>query len=661
MKEEQKSENANRINFRPILFCALGLVMGIFLYAKIRFGGLVPSDFLFAALFFLFAVFPLKKVRTLAVFLSLCLFAGAGALALHLYTERFLPAAAEGEYRLTGTVTSVSAGQGYSVLVLDDLTFDGEEQRGKCRAVYGGNVRPGDILSAQAKVQPVDADDLSDPYVQSDFSKGVRYTASLTSAERTGRSNNLFLRMNAALYDTLHGNMERDEADLAYALLTGNAGGMDEDLSEAVRRGGIAHIFAVSGLHIGILYAAAYACFPFLKKYRFLPALLLSLLYCGLCNFTVSSVRAVIMCGTLGVTRAFGKKYDFLESVSLAALLTLLILPQQWFSAGMRLSYGACLGLALLAAPLRRVFRRVRFPRFLAEYLSASLSVQIFLFPVMLETFGYVSALAAVVNLFIAPVVPVLFLGTLLCALLALVVPPAAGFFLLFPEGMFSTFLYVFSVLDVSLVIAGFALGAGSAVFLTGCVALSGRVRLSGRGKGAAAVALAALFLLVTVLQNVVFTGCRIEVLSRNGNSAALVRTGQESVLLIDGEISVSDCEDFLDRTYGGRLSAVVVLAEDELSGVNTACFLPAEEVRVCDECETGLKKETLSGRAFTVGGLTFRFESRSKLMMLAEGCAVEFDFEGTEALGADLFVGEAEGRAKRLNYLLKDAIIKTL
>ena len=661
--EEEKRKRKNLVNFRPVLFCAFGLAFGIFLYGKIKFGGLAPSDFLFLALFFVCALYPLGKRRTAALLLSVLLFAGAGALALHLYTSAFTSALPAGEYRLMGTVETVSVHKTYTVVILNDLSFDGEEESGKCRVILGNDeCRPADILLLDAKVKAAELDDFKDDaYTQNNFAKNIRYTASVDKMEKIGRSKNPFLLLNAALYDSLHAHMGREEADLAFALLTGNSGCIDEEVSEIVRQGGVAHIFAVSGLHIGILYAAAYALFPFLKKYRFLPPLLLCLFYCGLCNFTVSSVRALIMCAVLGTTRSFGKKYDFLESISFAALITLLFLPQQWFAAGMRLSYGACLGLALLSPPLTYFFKRIKFPRFLAEYLSAALAVQIFTLPVMLESFGYVSALALLFNFFLLPVLPVLFLGTLLCAVLALVIPPAASFFLLFPEGMFSAFLYVLTVVDVTLLVTGFSLGAGSAVFFTGCAALSGRVRLSVKGKAVIAAALSVLLVFAAALQNVVFTGCRIDAFSREGDTVVLVRTSKESVLLIDGEISLGECEDFLHRTYGGTLNAVFVLSEDEVAGANVAAFLPAEKVCLFEECETGLSRAPLLfGQTFTAGSLSFRFETSFKLVMFAEGCAVEFDFEEGEALGADLFVGETEG-AKRLNYSLRNGTIKTL
>lgn len=659
---EEKEKRRVRINFRPFLFCALGFAAGIFLYGKIRFGGFAPSDLIFLLFFAGFALVPFRKTRILAVLLSLLIFGGLGALALHGYTQRFLSTAEGGEYRLTGRVVSVSVHRDRSVAVLDDLFLDGEKTGGKCRIVLDTAVRPAQILSIDANVSAIGVEGFrNDSFKRDLFAKNIRYSASAGTYEVVGRSKDPFLRVNAALYETLHSHMGRDEADLCYALLTGNSGGMDEGISEAVRQGGIAHIFAVSGLHIGILYAAAYFCFRFLGKYRFLPALAVSLLYCGVCGFTVSSVRAVIMCGVLGVMRASGRKYDLLESLSVAALITLAVFPCQWYAAGMRLSYGACIGLSLFSAPLKKGLLRIRFPRFLADYLSAALSVQVFTFPILLESFGYASALALLLNFFLLPLLPVLFLGSLSCAALALVIPPAASFFLVFPDGMFSAFLYLLSVADFSFVIAGFSLGAGSVLFLTGCVAFCGRVRIKPLWKGIGAAALSVLIVLAAVCENVVFSGCRIELFTREGESAALLRTRNECVLVIDGEIGVSACEDLLSRRYGGELSAVIVLSEDEQRGANTAAFLPADAIYLCDECETGLRnKKLIFGREFAVGGLSFRFETRQKLVLLAEGRTVEFDFGGIPATGADLFLGEEPPYAEYLKFYLGNGIIAT-
>ena len=619
----------------------------------------MPSDFLFLVILLFFALFPLSWKRLLAILLPVCIFAGVGALSLHLYTQNYTSVEA-GECRLSGTVLSVAKKNGYSVVVLSDLALDGKETGGKCRIYLSTEeVLPADELVMSATVTPVDTENLSnDGYVQYLFSQNVRYTARASSFEITGRSNNPFLRLNAALYRTLYANMDGDEAGVAYALLTGNSGGMDEGILNVVQKGGIAHIFAVSGLHIGILYGAVYlVCRP-MKKYRFLPALFAAATYCALCNFTVSSVRAALMCGVFGTVHALGKKYDFLESISLAAIVILLFSPAQWFGTGFRLTFGACTGLALFSDSFSRLFSRLKFPKIVNGYLSASLSATFFSVPVLLESFGYLSVWSVLLNLLILPLLPVIFLGLLLFALFALIIPPAAAFFLAFPESFLSLFLYIFSIIDPSFVLAGFALGAGGVVWWVACVALSSRFRLSLKGKGVAAAVLVCIFAVAVMYENIIFYGVRIDTYSYGERNAALVRTNSKAVLILDGEIKLSDCEEFLNRTYGGKLTAIIALSNG-MSAVNTAAFLDTDVIYARTGIETGFHRtEVIFGEEFTCGALSFRYESGEKLVMLAQSLVVEFDFDGNSALGADLFIG---GGRSGLKYFLKNGIISTV
>lgn len=661
MEENTKEKFFNHkktINFRIFLFAALFLAFGIFLYLKIRLGGLRPSDFCFILLFVFFAFRPFGKKRAVALAVTFIVFAGAGAGLMHAYTERYLSGFQEGEYRVSGTVVSFAEGDGFCIADLDGLTFDGAATGGRLRVrLTGTRAETGDILLFTARVRRVSLPNESDGSGASMFAADIRYTASANLSEIIGKSGNPALALNAALYRTLRENMSGDGADVAYALLTGNSRGMDEGVSESFRRGGIAHIFAVSGLHIGILFGAVMLACKKLGRYRFIPAILAAVFYSALCGFTVSSVRAVIMCGVGGAWNAFGRKTDFLQTISLAALAILIVSPAQWLSVGFRLSFGACVGLALFSGSLSRAFGRL--PKFLGGYLAANLSVQIFTFPVLLEAFGYFSVWGMLLNFFLIPALPVLFLGLLLCALLSLIVPPAAAFFLLFPEGMISLLLFVFSWADFSFVITGFSLGAGAVVWLVACAALSERFRLSVRARAVSAAAFAVLFAVCVTLENVVFFGVKLVAYSRYGADALLIRTKTESVLVIDGDISLSECRGFLSRTYGGRLTAVAVLASDGVAGINTAAFLGADKIMALEEAETGLRNtEVCFGEAFEIGGLRFRYEGNSKLVLFAEGCTVEIDYEDGQSLAADLFIGKDSGG---LIFYLGNGIIKSI
>ena len=69
--------NLPRINLRFFLYPALGLIFGIFLYCRIRFGGIRATDFVFFILLFALSVRPVSWKRYLAIFLSFLLLAGA--------------------------------------------------------------------------------------------------------------------------------------------------------------------------------------------------------------------------------------------------------------------------------------------------------------------------------------------------------------------------------------------------------------------------------------------------------------------------------------------------------------------------------------------------------------------------------------------------------
>lgn len=658
MSETGRAAELPRVNFRPFLFAAVGVLGGVFLYLRVAFGGFVPSDALFFALF-LVLILCRPRRGALAALLIVAVAAGAGAGLAHAEARRFLSGAAEGEYAVTGTVQSVAVLHGRSSVTLVSLTLDGEPVAGKMEAELPTEaVRPADILSFTAHVARSPLPVNGDASARADYAADVRYAAAADEFAVRGRSGDPFLRLNAALFNALYGNMPPDEAGVAYALLTGNAKGMDASFLEESRTGGIAHAFAVSGLHIGILYGAAAFLFRPLRRYAALPALALAAGYCALCAFTVSSVRALIMCAVLAAHRFAGRKYDFLSSVSFAAFVTLCAAPAQLLTAGFRLSYGAVAGLALFSGSFSRGLKKLRLPAFAADYLAASAAVQVFTFPIMAEAFGYVSVWGTLLNFFVIPALPVLFLPLIVCAALALMFPAAAGAFLLVPGGMIAALLYVFSAADFSAVLAGFSLGAGAAVWFAAMLLLSCRVRLRTAVRGAAAGVLCIAFAACMVWENAVFAGCRIVVYEHGGGACALVRSREHAVLVIDDEITLSACEDFLMRHYGGTLSAVAVAGEDTVRAVNVAAFLPAEEVRVRTWTETGLcDTPVLGGTRFSAGGLFFRYEGDA-LVLSAEGTLVKFDFSEERAFGADLYVQTGDGGLK---YLLKNGIIREI
>jgi len=138
------------------------------------------------------------------------------------------------------------------------------------------------------------------------------------------------------------------------ALITGDRNQLTPQMRQAFNRAGVGHLLAISGLHIGIVATVAFVLFQALAA-RFRPLLwgaktrktaaLLSLLpvlvYGIIAGFSPSTQRAVIMVAIFLLTFLFESEQDPINTLSLAALIILVMDPPSLFSISFQLSFSA--------------------------------------------------------------------------------------------------------------------------------------------------------------------------------------------------------------------------------------------------------------------------------------------------------------------------------
>ncbi|MEZ0348016.1 MAG: DNA internalization-related competence protein ComEC/Rec2 [Thermus sp.] len=209
-------------------------------------------------------------------------------------------------------------------------------------------------------------------------------------------------------------------AELAEGVVLGEKKGLEEAYTW-FQKAGLAHLLALSGLHVGFLVGALLVL-P-LGRWRYLLALLLLPLYLWLAGPSPSLVRASLMAGLslLGLFLGLGAA-GVLQALGLALFLQLLLAPHALLSLGLQLSYLAVLGLALVLPTLGR-------PRGLGDHLlhalAATLAAQAFLVPLLLHHFGFLPLLSPLTNLLALPLVALLVpLGFLKLLLGGLLAPP---------------------------------------------------------------------------------------------------------------------------------------------------------------------------------------------------------------------------------------------
>ena len=157
------------------------------------------------------------------------------------------------------------------------------------------------------------------------------------SARPQDRAGRMRRRLNAALTRVMG-----EEAGVASAMLFNHKEAMSEDETSAFRTVGIAHITAVSGLHVGILAAAL---LPLLRRFRagrkarFVLLALFLLAYSWLTGFSAASLRASVMFLLGLLAQGWNRKPESLSLLGTAMIVVLLLRPLDANSAGFVLSF----------------------------------------------------------------------------------------------------------------------------------------------------------------------------------------------------------------------------------------------------------------------------------------------------------------------------------
>lgn len=216
-----------------------------------------------------------------------------------------------------------------------------------------------------------------------------------------------------------------DYADVGYAMLFGDSNVLDGDVKASFRATGIAHLLAVSGLHVSIIVMLINFILRKLKinfKINLAFSLLFLMIYCYLCDFSVSVIRASLMAIFSLYASVRGKAYDNLSVLALIAILVLLINPVEMFNVSFVLSFSAVLSIILLMKPLSRIFNKVFYGK-LAETLALNFAVQIGLVVTNLYYFGTFPVFGILANLVAVPIATVAFMILAFGSVLSLIFP----------------------------------------------------------------------------------------------------------------------------------------------------------------------------------------------------------------------------------------------
>jgi competence protein ComEC len=245
-----------------------------------------------------------------------------------------------------------------------------------------------------------------------------------------------------------------EEAGLTNALMVGDRGGVPDYLAEALRRSGLAHLLAISGLHMGLLCGTVFFLIRFgfaalsnvalrypVKKIAAGAAFLAGAMYLLLSGATVPTQRAFVMTGVVLLAVLVDRRAISLRLVALAAFIVMAVQPDAVLGPSFQLSFAA---VTILVAFYEGAGRKWISPRqeqgpiqgagrYLWALLVTSILVTLTTAPIILFHFGRISVLGIIANLV---AIPLMAFWIMPCIVLALA---------LFPIGLAFVPLYALS------------------------------------------------------------------------------------------------------------------------------------------------------------------------------------------------------------------------
>ena len=262
----------------------------------------------------------------------------------------------------------------------------------------------------------------------------------------------------SALSDSCEAVMGSRDAGVISSMILGDRSGLPAELKTLYQEGGIAHILAISSLHVTMLGMSMYQLLRKLRRSFAVSAVLSAALvlgYCIMSGMSVSAVRAGIMFFMWLGSQMAGRTNDRLTALSLAAAVILLDRPKYLRDAGFLLSFGCILSLEFLTPMIqaigspavrmvakagRRQERRnrqngkgvpVRVQLLVkiwktGQALSVSAAISMGTLPIVMYFFFQITPYAVLVNLLVIPAMT-LVMGTGIAASVIGLLYPVAG------------------------------------------------------------------------------------------------------------------------------------------------------------------------------------------------------------------------------------------
>lgn len=238
--------------------------------------------------------------------------------------------------------------------------------------------------------------------------------------------------------NTFFDSLNYENADVILSVILGDVDYLDESFYDNIKLMGLAHIFAVSGSHIVLMYGFLLSVLKFCglsHTISWVVTWVIIWIYGFLIGFPLSVMRTLVMFTLLFGAELFYRKYNSLNSIGLAALILTVYNPFWLFDAGFLLSFSAALSIIVYN---KYIVKNLLTDNIILKTTYLYLFLQLFTLPVIAYYFNYVPLMGILYNLLLLPMFTVI----LIYGFILLILNGFFSFLLLIPFKIFDYILY---------------------------------------------------------------------------------------------------------------------------------------------------------------------------------------------------------------------------
>ena len=211
---------------------------------------------------------------------------------------------------------------------------------------------------------------------------------------------------------------------LLLALLAADKAFLPAGCIAAFRNAGLAHILALSGMHLSLIGTAAMQGGRIFghKSRAVWFSLAAVFLFVWFAGSAPSLNRALGMVCIAAAGNALGLKPPPLSVLCAMLTVHIAIAGTEAITLGFMLSYGACAGIIIFGDACAR-FMAGKIPPAFAGSISASVGAQLFTAPIVISAIGNIAAAGVIASCVVSPLVSVFLIAGLICIPIALIFP----------------------------------------------------------------------------------------------------------------------------------------------------------------------------------------------------------------------------------------------